>query len=100
MEYNEENLKIIRDQFNNFNNLVADERGYIAFKIELLLNNETKTFVFTVEEILAMMLANIKLLAEKQSKESINDVIIAIPNSFTMNQRKMINDAVDLAGLK
>ena len=100
MEYNEENLEILRKQFYNFNDLVADERGYIAFKVDLETAGETKSYVFTVEETLAMILAHIKFLAEKQSNGSVKDVFLTIPASFTMNQRRMLNDAVELADLK
>ena len=100
MEYNDKNLEILRKQFYNFNDLVADERGYVAFKVDLQTAGETKSYVFTVEEILSMILAHIKFLAEKQSKGSVKDVYLTVPTAFGMNQRRMLNDAVELAGLR
>lgn len=100
MEYNDKNLETLRKQFYNFNDIVADERGYIAFKVDLKTAGETKSYVFTVEEILAMLLSHLKFLAEKQSKGSVKDVFLTVPTSFTMNQRRMLNDAVELADLK
>lgn len=99
MKYNEENLEILRNKFYNFNNLIQDDRGYIAFKVELEQQGEAKEYVFTVEEVLAMILAHARSLAEIQSKGSVRNIYLTVPTSFTMNQRRMLNDAVEMAGL-
>lgn len=99
IEYNEENLELLRSKFFIFNNLIKDDRGYVAFQVELPSGGETKNYQFTVEEILAMIFAHARTLAEIQSKGSVKDIYLTVPPGFTMNQRKMLNDAVELAGL-
>jgi hypoxia up-regulated 1 len=100
VEYTEKNLEKLRTQMNHFNDLVADERGYIAFKVELKSGDEIKSHVFTVEEILAMILAHAKILAEVQSKGRVSNIYLTVPASFSMNQRRMLNDAVEMAGME
>ena len=58
MEYNEKNVEILRKQFFYFNDLVPDSRGYVAFKVDLEISGESKEYVFTVEEIISMILAH------------------------------------------
>lgn len=100
LEYNEHNVAALKAQFFNFNNLVADERGYVAFKVDMQVAGSPQSFVFTVEEILAMILAQARAFAETQSKGSVKDLYLTVPSSFTMNQRRMLNDAAEFAGLK
>lgn len=98
IEYNEENLEKLRKQYFH-NEFVSDERGYVAFKINLDHNGDVKSYVFTVEEIISMILRHAKFLAETQSKGSVEHIFLTVPSYFTMNQRRMLNDAAELAGL-
>jgi hypoxia up-regulated 1 len=98
MEYNEENVEKLRQKF-YYNEFVPDERGYIAFKVELKEKGELKSFIFSVEEILSMIFRHAKFLAETQSKGSVEHIFLTVPSFFTMNQRRMLNDAAELAGL-
>ena len=99
MEYNEENLETLRNNFYH-NQFIEDERGYIGFKVDLEEHGELKSYIFTVEEILSMILAHAKELAEIQSKGAVKNIYLTVPSHFTMNQRRMLNDACEMAGLE
>jgi len=80
-------------------NLVEDVRGYVAFNVELKEEGEMKSYIFTIEEILGMILKHARDLAEIQSSGIVLDIFLTVPHSFTMNQRRMLNDAVVMAGM-
>ena len=52
------------------------------------------------EEVVAMLFAYVKMLAEKQAEGSVRDCVITIPSWFTYDQRLMIKDSAELANLK
>lgn len=82
------------------NNIVADERGLNAWKVEGAGDDEGKESVLSSEEVVAMLLSYVKMLAEKQAESSVRQVVITIPSWFTYDQRLMIRDAAEqLAGL-
>lgn len=100
MEYNDANLEFLRTKLYNLNNLVRDERGYIAFSVDLKSKGEVvETKIFTVEEIIAIILSHAKMLAEKQAKGSVKNVYLTVPHEYSMNQRRMLVDAVEMADL-
>lgn len=99
MEYNDKNLEFLR-KVPIFNNIVKDDRGYVAFKVDFENGEETESKVFTIEEIIAVVLSHAKFLAEKQAKSSVPNAYLTVPHSFTMNQRRMLSDAAEIAGLK
>lgn len=75
--------------------IVADERGLNGWKLEGESEN-----VFHSEEIVAMLLQYVKMLAEKQAEASVREVVVTVPSWFTYDQRVMIRDAAEsLAGL-
>ncbi|KAK9462494.1 Hsp70 protein-domain-containing protein [Lipomyces oligophaga] len=60
---------------------------------------------FSLEEVLAMSFAHLKVLAEEMlpkdsATRSVRDVAITVPPFFDSVQRKAIIDAADIAGLK
>jgi hypoxia up-regulated 1 len=55
---------------------------------------------YTVEELVAMQLVNIKLQAEKMADETIKDLILTVPVYSTEHERKALINAAELAGMK
>lgn len=77
----------------------AKDRGSVGFRSESFKREEE---LFTVEELLAMELKNIKrnavALGGKGSK--IKDVVMTIPSFYTAEEKRALGLAVDLAGLR
>ncbi|KAJ9537398.1 hypothetical protein OSB04_030131 [Centaurea solstitialis] len=65
--------------------------------IEVLYLGETRSF--TPTQVMGMVLANMKTLAEKNLKENVGDCCIGIPIYFTDLQRRAVMDAAKIAGL-
>ena len=55
---------------------------------------------YTVEELVAMQLVNIKLQAEKMADETVKDLILTVPVYWTEQERKGLINAAELAGMK
>ncbi|XP_059662185.1 heat shock 70 kDa protein 16 [Cornus florida] len=66
--------------------------------IHLRYLNEKHTF--TPVQILAMLFAHLKQIAEKNIEIAISDCVIGIPSYFTDLQRRMYLNAAEIAGLK
>ncbi|WOL15701.1 heat shock 70 kDa protein 16 [Canna indica] len=70
--------------------------GGILIRVRFL-NDE---HVFTPLQILAMLLAHLKQIAEKSLETAVTDCVIGIPSYFTNFQRRAYLDAAAIAGLK
>ena len=84
------------------NNIAADERGYVAWKVSRAPygDEESVQEILYSEEIVGMMFQYMKMLAEKQAGGFVRDVVITVPSWFTYDQRLMLKDAAEgLAGL-
>lgn len=84
------------------NEFVADDRGQTAWKVTRPAHNdqEAKDEVLYSEEVVAMMMQYIRMLAEKQAGERVDEVVITVPQWFTYDQRLMVKDAAEqFAGL-
>lgn len=79
-----------------FSDIQPDERGLPGFYVG---EKEDKKEILYTEEVLAMIFAHGKFLADKQSDSVIRDCVVTIPSYFDLNKRRMIEDAADLAGL-
>ena len=55
---------------------------------------------YSIEELVAMQLVNIKLQAEKMAEEKIKDLVLTVPAFWTEQERKAIIDAAELAGMR
>jgi hypoxia up-regulated 1 len=55
---------------------------------------------YSVEELVAMQLVNIKSQAEKMAEEKIKELILTVPAFWTQQERKSIIDAAELAGMR
>jgi hypoxia up-regulated 1 len=98
MEYSDENLALIRDQYLLTNEFIKDSRGLIGYQINIPENDELTNIDIYVEEILTMILKHAKDLSKKQADGVVTDATITVPASFTLNQRIMIRDAAEMAG--
>ncbi|KAI4374239.1 hypothetical protein MLD38_012253 [Melastoma candidum] len=72
---------------------VEDSRGGVSFKVD------ASGTVYSVEELLAMILGYAMKLAEFHSKLSIKDSVIAVPPYFGQAERKGLLQAAQLAGM-
>ncbi|KAI9808222.1 MAG: hypothetical protein M1825_004679 [Sarcosagium campestre] len=77
----------------------TEHRGTVAFKSKAFLDTSDP---FTVEELLAMQLQNVRGNAESLAGKgsSIRDIVITVPAFYTISERRAIELAADLAGLK
>lgn len=65
--------------------------------ISVLYNGERQ--IFSPEQILAIMLTNMKIIVENDSHTAVKDVVISIPLYFTDAQRRSVAAASKIAGL-
>nr|XP_027225692.1 hypoxia up-regulated protein 1-like [Penaeus vannamei] len=77
-----------------FYNIEADpERGTVVFR-----HNDDTTY--TVEELIAQMLAYAKDMAMSHTEQRIKDCVITVPPFFNQVERRAMLTAAELAGLK
>ncbi|XP_071705865.1 heat shock 70 kDa protein 16 [Rutidosis leptorrhynchoides] len=88
---------VLQDHINllPFETSEADDGGVL---IHLQYMNERRTF--TPVQILGMLFAHLKQMAEKNLESPVSDCVIGIPSYFTDLQRRAYLDAADIAGLK
>lgn len=77
----------------------AKDRGSVGFRSEGFKREEE---LFTVEELLAMELKNIRrnAIALGGKGSNIKDVVMTIPSFYTAEEKRALGLAVDLAGLR
>ncbi|KAK4696476.1 hypoxia up-regulated 1, partial [Lecanoromycetidae sp. Uapishka_2] len=75
------------------------ETGTVGFQSECFVGEEEP---WLIEELLAMELKNIKANAETMAGKgsTISDTVITIPSFYTVEERRAITLAADLAGLR
>ena len=75
------------------------ETGRVGFKSDSFVSEEEP---FLIEELLAMELKNIKGNAEAMAGKGygIQDVVITIPSFYTMEERRAVTTAAEMAGLR
>ncbi|KAL8142659.1 hypothetical protein V2J09_015691 [Rumex salicifolius] len=72
--------------------IVEDSRGIVAFKVD-------DGTVYSVEEMLAMILRHAIDLADFHSKVAIKDAVITVPPYFGQAERRGVIQAAELAGI-
>uniref|UniRef100_A0A2P2KWH9 Uncharacterized protein MANES_09G073400 n=1 Tax=Rhizophora mucronata TaxID=61149 RepID=A0A2P2KWH9_RHIMU len=77
--------------------VVEDSRGGVGFKIEE--NGGENVTVYSVEELLAMVLSYAANLAEFHSKVAVKDAVITVPPYFGQADRRGLLQAAQLAGI-
>ena len=75
------------------------ETGALGFKSNSFIDTEAS---FTLEELLAMELKNIKSNAENMAGKghTVEDAVITVPPFFTAQERQAVMTAVELAGFR
>lgn len=76
--------------------IVEDSRGAVSFKVD---GGDDGVAVYSVEEILAMILGYAADLAEFHSKVPVKDAVIAVPPYFGQAERRGLIQAAQLAGI-
>ena len=77
-----------------------DDRGLIAWKVQKKSKDgEKNEEILYTEELIAMLLKYGKFLSEKQAGGTVKDCVLTIPSYFTPTQKRMMQDAAELAGL-
>ena len=71
--------------------------GSVCVKSATFTSNEEG---FSVEELLAMQLQNIRANAESMAGTKVRDAVITIPAFFTVEEKRAVEVAADLAGLR
>ena len=76
-----------------------EDTGKVGFKSENFVKDEAP---FLVEELLAMELKNVKTNAQMMAGKgyAIQDVVITVPSFYTVEERRAITIAAELAGLR
>lgn len=77
----------------------TNARGTVSFQSESFVEGEDP---FTVEELLAMELQNIKSNAEAFAGKGsmIRDVVLSVPGFYTAKEKRAVQVAAELAGLR
>lgn len=81
------------------NEFANDERGLVAFQSFSLKDADEKTIYYT-EEIVGQILKYGRTLSQTQAEGSVFECVITIPSYFGQEQRRMMMDAAEIAGLK
>lgn len=100
LEYNDQNLETCRNEYLYTSEFLEDERGLIGYEVNFPGVPDLEGVRFHIEEVIAMILKHTKKLVKVQSNENIQDITLTVPSYFTINQRLMLIDAVELAGFK
>ncbi|CAH0059662.1 unnamed protein product [Clonostachys solani] len=75
---------------------LVDVNGQVGAEINYLGNKEK----FTATQLVAMYLSKIKQTAAAELKLPVSDICMSVPPWFTDIQRRALNDAAEIAGLK
>lgn len=89
----------LKDEIKTLNYKIHQKDNRPIVKVEYTCNGTEITKSFSPEEISAMILENLKIIAETYIGEPIRDVIICIPAFFNDFQRQATKDAATIAGL-
>ena len=89
-------VTFMQNFFNSYDVVENNDTSTIGFKVDYMRVSHT----FKIEEIYAMVLRYISYLADSYAKTDIHDCIITIPSFYGFKEKKAIENAVVLTGLK
>lgn len=86
------------------NDFVEDSRGLMAYQTFTIKEGDDDTSsseksTYFTEDIVAQVLGYGKFLAEKQAASPVVDTVLTVPSYFTQEQRRMLQQAAEIAGL-
>ena len=103
MDYDAEKLEHLRLNEFVLNDFAEDERGLVAwqsFSIDKKKgDDEDKTVIYYTEELLAMIFKFGRDLSERKAEGLVKEAVVTVPSYFTQEQRLMLIDAAEMAGL-
>lgn len=77
-----------------------ESRGTVLFQLEnYVLEEDSENIILRVEEVMAMIIKQVKFLAEKQGAVQIRDCVLTVPSHWNMDQRQSLHTAVQIAEL-
>ncbi len=91
-QYDHPQVKRYQERFPYYEMKPHHERGTVVFQHD----EET---VYTVEELMAMILEHAKSIGETYTEQKIKDVVLTVPVYFNQAERRALLDAADLAGV-
>ena len=74
---------------------IVNDNGKPAFKVQ----SEGKTIYRSPEQIAALILNELRRIAEKYLGKTVDSAVLTVPASFNDSQRQAIKDAAEIAGL-
>lgn len=77
------------------NSTLIDLNGTLGVKVDYLGQEET----FTITQLYAAYLGKLRDIAQAELKNTVNDVVIAVPGWYTDIQRRAVLDAAEIANL-
>ncbi|KAH9811514.1 Hsp70 protein-domain-containing protein [Melampsora americana] len=77
------------------NSSLIDLNGTLGVKVDYLGQEET----FTITQLYAAYLGKLRDIAQAELKNTVNDVVIAVPGWYTDIQRRAVLDAAEIANL-
>uniref|UniRef100_A0A1B6CKK6 Hypoxia up-regulated protein 1 n=1 Tax=Clastoptera arizonana TaxID=38151 RepID=A0A1B6CKK6_9HEMI len=86
-------VKLYQERFPYYDIVPDPVRGTVVFK------HDSDT-MYSVEELVGMLLNKAKEFAETSAGQPINEVVLTVPGYFNQAERKAILQAAQLAGLK
>ena len=83
-QYSEELVQKLRQERYFTNEIEADDRGLIGWKIQKKTKDgEKNEEIMYTEELIAMLLKYGKMLSERQAGGTVKDCVITIPSYYT-----------------
>ncbi|KAL3317419.1 hypothetical protein Ciccas_003925 [Cichlidogyrus casuarinus] len=89
---NDASVKLFQERFPFYDLTYDEEHAQLVFK-------QNGKIVFTVEELMAVMLQNARDIAESHSEESIKSAVITVPAHFKQAERRAIMRAAKMVNL-
>ncbi|XP_055866156.1 hypoxia up-regulated protein 1-like isoform X2 [Biomphalaria glabrata] len=91
-QFDDPQVQLFRKRFPYYDMLKDEERGTVLFKID----DDT---IYSVEELLAMILEQAKEYAQNFAEQEIKDAVITVPPFYNQAERRAVLNAAKLVGI-